>query len=288
MNAGWRPLVVFALAGLALTASAPLPPQTPSFSTRVEAVRVDVLVTQGGRVVRGLGAPDFEIRDNGVLQQVDLVSFEQLPLNVILALDVSSSVAGERMVHLREAAFALLDALGGEDQAALVTFNEQVRLETRLTSDLSGIRHVLERTIPWGDTAVVDACFAAMVLGESDLGRSLLIVFSDGNDTSSWLTAERVIDTARRSDVVVYPVSAGRPRGVLGRISSETGGRLFEVESTRNLEQVFLRVLDEFRQRYLVSYSPRGVDKGGWHRLDVRVKGRDAQITARTGYQAGR
>jgi len=289
MNAGWWPVIALALAA-AGPGLAALPLQTPAFSTRVEAVRVDVLVTEGGQVVRGLSASDFEVRDNGVPQQVDLVSFEQLPLNVILALDVSSSVAGERMTHLRSAGFSLLQALGGDDQAALVTFNDQVRLETDLTRDLARIRHVLERTIPRGATAVVDACFAAMALGESELGRSLLIVFSDGYDTSSWLTAERVLETARRSGVVVYSVSAGRSRsaGLLGQISEYTGGRLFEVESTGNLAEVFLRVLDEFRQRYLISYSPRGVETGGWHRLDVRVRGRSADITARPGYQAGR
>jgi hypothetical protein len=82
--------------------------QAPTFASKVEAVRVDVLVTDRGQPVRGLGRSDFEILDNGVLQQVDLVSFEQIPLNVILALDMSDSVAGERLDHLRSAGTALL------------------------------------------------------------------------------------------------------------------------------------------------------------------------------------
>ena len=229
MNAGCRLVLALALTGAAGPGSPALAPQTPAFSARVDTVRVDVLVTEGGQVVRGLRASDFEVRDNGVPQQVDLVSFEQLSLNVILALDVSSSVAGERMAHLRTAGLALLDALGGDDRAALVTFNDRVRLEAELTRDMARIRSVLQRATPSGDTAVIDACFAAMVLGESEVGRSLLIVFSDGYDTSSWLTAERVLETAKRPDVVVYrcqrpdrgaPRSSGRSAGTLaGRCS---------------------------------------------------------------------
>jgi len=251
---------------------------------------VDVLVTEDGQVVRGLRASDFEVRDNGVPQQVDLVSFEQLPLNVILALDVSSSVVGERMAHLRTAGYALLDALASDDRVALVTFNDRVKLEAELTSDMARIRSVLERAAPSGATALIDACFAALVLGESEFGRSLLIVFSDGYDTSSWLTAERVLETAKRPDVVVYSVSAARSRSAtfLGQMSRLTGGTLFEVESTKNMAGVFLKVLGEFRQRYLIGYSPRGVEQSGWHRLDVRVKGRNVRTKARPGYYAGR
>jgi VWFA-related protein len=114
-------------------------------------------------------------------------------------------------------------------------------------------------------------------------------VFSDGLDTSSWLRQKVVLDVAKRSDAVVYAVSAGlASRGeFLQDLTRQTGGRLFEIESTRSLSSVFLEVLDEFRQRYLVSYSPRGVSKGGWHQLTVRIKGQSATVRARPGYLAG-
>ena len=290
MSPGWRLLCVLALAGATVPSLAARPQQAPSFSSRINAVRVDVLVTEGAQVLRGLSASDFEVRDNGVPQQLDFVSFEQLPLNVILALDVSRSVAGERMAHLRTAGRALLNALGADDRAALVAFNDRVRLESELTTDVARIRHALDRTVPDGDTALIDACFAAMVLGETESGRSLLIVFSDGSDTSSWLTAERVLETAKRLDVVVYSVSTDRARtaAFLDQLGRLTGGTLFELESTRDIATIFLKVLDEFRQRYLIGYSPRGVEPGGWHRLDVRVRGRSVRVTARPGYYAGR
>jgi VWFA-related protein len=261
--------------------------QEPAFSTKIEAVRVDVLVTDNGRPVRGLGPSDFEVLDNGVLQQVDLVSFEPIALNVVLALDMSDSVAGERLEHLRAAGNALLSGLKPEDQTAVIAFSHVVSLGAGLTKDLSQVREALDSVQPSGDTSLVDGSYAAITVGESDVGRALVIVFSDGLDTTSWLPAEAVLDIAKRSDVVVYGVAAGsRKPQFLAELSSLTGGRVFEVDKTSNLTAIFLGVLEEFRHRYLVSYTPRGVARDGWHELSVRVK-RKATVKARHGYLAG-
>jgi VWFA-related protein len=263
--------------------------QSPVFSSKVEAVRVDVLVTDNNQTVRGLAPADFDILDNGVPQQVDLVSFDQIPLNVILALDMSDSVAGDRLGQLRTAGSAILAALKKNDQAALVTFSEVVRRDAVLSTDVESVRAALNDVEGTGATALVDGTFAGIMIGESDAGRALLIVFSDGVDTSSWLTADAVLDAAKRSDVVAYAVavkSALKPE-FLRDLTSFTAGRLFEVDKTANLASIFLGVLEEFRQRYLVSYTPRGVAKDGWHRLEVRVRNRRATVKARPGYLAG-
>jgi Ca-activated chloride channel homolog len=274
-------------AAIVLPATLAVRAQNASFSARVEAVRVDVLVTDRGQPVRGLGPADFEIVDNGVPQQVDLVSFEQIPLNVILALDMSESVAGERLDHLRAAGHALLNGLKKDDQAALVTFRDAVTLGADLTANAGILRDALDEAEPAGATALVDGSYAAMVVGESDVGRALLMIFSDGLDTSSWLQPDAVLENAKRSDVVAYAVSVGRVKSEFLRdLTSFTGGRLFEIEKTANLSSIFLSVLEEFRQRYLVSYTPRGVANDGWHRLTVRVK-RGGTVKARPGYLAG-
>jgi len=248
-----------------------------------------VLVTENGKPVRGLRAADFEILDNGVRQAVDLVSFEQLPLNVVFTFDLSDSVSGERLVNLRDASGAVLSGLRKEDQAALVAFNSRVIVGPPLTPDIARVRQALEDAEPRGATSLVDACFAGMMLAGSDAGRGLVIVFSDGRDTSSWLKANAVVDAAKRSDAVVYGIAAGlAPKeAFLADLTDQTGGRLFKIESTKGLSDVFLEVLDEFRQRYLVSYSPTGVTQDGWHQLTVRVKGRNATVRARPGYLAG-
>jgi VWFA-related protein len=264
--------------------------QQPVYSARVDSVRVDALVLDGGRPVRGLGPADFEVADNGVPQQVDLVSYEQIPLNVVLTLDMSDSLAGERLEQLRDASRAVLDGLTKNDQAAVVTFSHALSLGTPLSADLAAARRALDDAYGLGETSLIDGVYAAMTVGEGDVGRALLIVFSDGLDTSSWLTADAVLEAARRSDVVAYSASVGAVGGApfLKELSALTGGTMYSVESTRDLRATFLGILEEFRHRYLLSYTPRGVARDGWHRLDVRVKNRRATVKARSGYLAAR
>ena len=284
-----RRLPIALAAALVLLEGSGAAQQSPVFSSKVEAIRVDVLVTDNGQPILGLGPNDFEISDNGVPQQAELVSFDQIPLNVILALDMSDSVAGERLEQLRGAGAGLLAALHAEDQAALVEFSQTVQLAAKLTADIATVRQALGGAHGTGVTALVDGTYAGLMVGEADAGRALLIVFSDGVDTSSWLRADAVLDTAKRADVVVYGVSVVsrlKPE-FLRDLTSLTGGRFFEIEKTANMAAMFLGILEEFRHRYLVSYTPKGVAKDGWHRLDVRVKNRRATIKARPGYLAG-
>jgi VWFA-related protein len=162
-------------------------------------------------------------------------------------------------------------------------------LGSPLTADFDQVRQAVRGIQTSGATALFDATYTGIVLGESDVGRSLLIVFTDGADTASFLRREAVVDVAKRTDVVVYGAAVamrGRPK-FLNDIAEQTGGTLIQIESTKDLPNVFLRILEEFRQRYLLSYSPRGVAKGGWHQIEVRVKGRRVQIKARRGYLAG-
>jgi Ca-activated chloride channel family protein len=266
------------------------PGQQPVFSARTTSVAVDVLVTQNGQPLHGLRTSDFEVRDNGVLQQVDLVTEGRLSVDVILAFDTSDSVAGTRLGQLRSASGLLLDETKKGDRAALVTFSDTVRLPSMWTPDVGTVRSALEAVRAQGGTALVDGVYLALAVGETSAGRGLAIVFSDGVDTSSWLSEEAVLQVARRSGLVVYAVSAidsGKPPSFLREVCAATGGRLIEDESTWNLSSVFLDVIEEFRQRYLVSFTPRGVARDGWHRLDVRVKRPKAVVNARAGYYGG-
>lgn len=272
-----------------LAAAASAAPSTQTFTSRVEAVRLDVLVTVNGQPVKGLTARDFEVRDNGVAQQVDLVTFEKVPLNVILALDMSDSLTDEAVLHLRQAGRALLEGLAPDDRAGLLTFSHAITRRSRLSTDIRSVQAALDAAKPAGATALVDASHAAMTMAVSPGARGLVVVFSDGLDTTSWLSPGLVLATARRSEVVVYGVAVGRSFGedFLDDLTETTGGRLLEVQSTDKLRATFLQILDEFRHRYLVSFTPEGVARAGWHRLQVRVKVRDAAVRARAGYMAG-
>ena len=259
------------------------------FSSKAAPVRVDVLVTENGAAVTGLTAADFEITDNGVVQQIDLIEFDKLPMNVILALDMSASTTGERLLHLRLAARAVLAGLSSTDRAALLTFSDGIQLTHRLTGDAAAVRAALDKVEPAGGTALVDGAFSALMLAGRDAGRDLVVVFSDGLDTSSVLPPHRVLESARRSDAVVYGVTAGNSgkAGFVRSLSEQTGGQSLEIFSTMDLQKTFVGILDEFRRRYVLSFTPRGVSGTGWHRLQVRVKGRRPIITARQGYTAG-
>jgi VWFA-related protein len=263
--------------------------QIPTFSVKREEVRIDVLVTDHNKPVLGLAQADFQVLDNGVPQQIEFAKSEEIPINAVLVLDLSASVAGERLDHLRSAGHVFLDELRKDDRAALVTFSQVVMLGSTLTADLGSVKAALDRVEPVGETSLVDASYAGLIVGRTDFGCPLVVVFSDGLDTSSWLTGDAVLDTAKRSDAVVYAVSAGRLPNMtfLRDLTGLTGGSLFELESTKNLGAVFLGILEEFRHRYLVTYEPSGVSKEGWHRLEVRVKGRKASVKARPGYLVG-
>ena len=205
---------------------------------------------------------------------------------VFPAFDVSSSVAGARLDQLKAASQTLTAELQPGDQSSLVTFNEVVALPCPLSFNRSCVRDALNATQPDGETALVDGVLAGIMVGESDVGRSLLMVFSDGLDTASFLHADRVLDVGRRSDVVVYPItSKGARPDFIEELASLTGGRLHEVDHRSDLSAAFRSILDEFRHRYLVTYTPRGVPRGGWHTLDVRVNRNGATVKARPGYQ---
>ena len=282
-----RWIAAVALSVLAITS---LAAQQPTFSTRRETVRIDALVTDRGRPVRDLHAEDFEILDSGVPQQVEFASFEELPLTIVLALDVSASIDAERLEHLRDGGRAVLENLKPPDQVSLLTFADAVLLRERLTAVGDRIRSALEALQPSqqspGGTALVDACYVATRVLDDDPGRALLIVFTDGVDTSSWLTAPRVLDVVKRSNVVVYAVStATLPKGSFLRdLAETTGGDAIQIRSSAALRPAFVRILDEFRLRYLVSFSPSNVPAAGWHPLTVRVKNQRVDIRARAGY----
>jgi Ca-activated chloride channel family protein len=259
----------------------------PTFSTRIEGVRIDVLVTDSSRrPLRDLTARDFVIRDNGVPQTVDAVSFGELSLNVGLTFDLSDSVAGARHDQLRQASRELTRLLLPADQVSLITFNQAVALRCPPSTRHGCIETALADVRPAHETALVDGVFAAMTIGEWDAGRSLQMVFSDGLDTASFLDPARILDMGRRSDVVVYPiVTKGAKPEFLEELASLTGGRLYEVDRNDELASTFKEILDEFRFRYLLTYTPANVAKGGYHKLEVRVNRPGARIRARPGYQ---
>ena len=282
------------------------------FRTDAEAVRVDVLVKDGSRPVAGLTAADFELRDRGVVQRIEAVTFEDVPLSVMVALDTSDSLAGRALEDLRAAAIAAVQLLRPDDRAALLTFNHRLWRRSPWTADRAPLERALGGVEAAGGTGLHDAAYAALTLKDETPGRALVLLFSDGHDTASWLPGSHVIETARRSEAVVYAVSlrtaAGRAPGYrldfrsgvqppvpanaksllsedfLSALASQTGGELLAVTESESLRRTFVHIVNEFRTRYLLTYTPSGVDAGGWHPIDVRLRARRGTVTARRGY----
>jgi hypothetical protein len=127
-------------------------------------------------------------------------------------------------------------------------------------------------------------------VSESRTRRTLILLFTDGRDNLSWLSKGDVLQVARESEAVVYALalksrdSEGLDETLLKELTGATGGRVIWVEATERLTGVFLSMLQEMRNRYLLTYSPTGVDASGWHTLLVRLKHKSGRVVARQGY----
>ena len=291
--------------------------QQPVFKTGVDAVRVDVLATNGLQPLVGLTAEDFELRDSGVRQQIQAVSLEEVPLHLLLALDTSSSVRGEPLKHLKEAAHAAVASLRPTDRAALIAFSHVIQLQIPFTADTAAIARAIDAVEANGSTALCDAVFGALATREAVDGRTLVLLFTDGLDTTSWLSPLTVIEEARRSDVVVDavrldseadqmidfrrrsrlpPPPPGQTRRwfleepqlfrheFLSALTDETGGQLIVAGSSGSLRDVFVKIVSEFKTRYVLTYSPTNVAPSGWHPIEVRLKNKKGDVRARRGY----
>jgi len=277
---------------LCLAAAAASANDVPVFSSGTEVVRVDVSVQQDGRFVEGLQAPDFEVWDNGVPQTVEIVGDPRAAgpgkvIDVLLALDVSQSVEGEPLRQLKAAAHTLVDALRPEDSLSLLTFSSRVRLAVSPGDSRARAHEVIEATRAQLTTSLYDGAFAAIATADPSRGRSLALVLSDGTDHGSWLAPERVLRAAQRSDQVVVHIvqthRAGSDPGFLRELAALTGGEVWRADYGR-LGDVLLKALEEFRARYTLGYTRRGVLPSEWHDLDIRVRKGGARVRARSGY----
>lgn len=281
--------VIAPLAGLR-----PVPAQAPPvFRAGVESVYVDVLVTRGGRPVPGLKSSHFELRDNGVRQSPELVAAESLSLLAVLVFDTSSSLVGERLESLKAAGTAFLEGLRPADQVVLVTFSEVIAARAGPTTDKALVRRALGQIEAAGATAAFDALYAGLTLAEGRT-RSLVVLFTDGEDNMSFLDQRQLESAAERSNAVIHVVG-WRPPGLpepervrtLRRIAEASGGRFWAADSPERLGRAFAAIADAMAHRYVLRYEPAGVKREGWHRIEVRLARHKGDVEARRGYWMG-
>jgi VWFA-related protein len=291
---------VLAVAALVPCVSAQAP---PVFRSTVEAVYVDVFVSRGGQPIPGLQAPSFELKDTGVRQAVELVAAESMPLRAVLVFDASSSVIGGRLAALKAAGGAFLRGLRPADEVALVGFSEEIAWLAPATADKAAVRRALDGLEPTGATAAFDALYAAVALSEEG-GRSLIVLFTDGEDNMSFLGEKQLLTAVQRSNALVHTVGwrePGRTESVPGRINETelseedqtralrqiaeaTGGRFWGADSPERLQRAFAEIADAMSHRYVLRYEPQGVKRDGWHRIELKLRGQKGDLQARHGY----
>jgi Ca-activated chloride channel homolog len=274
--------------------------QQPTFRAGISLVRLDVAVLANGRPLQGLTREDFEIVDNGVPQRLEEVLGDEVPLDVAFVIDRSESVKGETLARLKEAAQATFNGLGERDRAALLTFSDRMSLDAALGTSRAAFAKALSEVRGGGATALFDALYGAVSLTELERRRTLILLFSDGYDNRSWLTSAQVVQAAKESEAVISAVAL-RPtsRGwgdrataplieVLKQVCDTTGGEVVAVERREALRTAFLKILENMRSRYLLTYYPTGVERVGWHELKVRLRNKRGTVIARPGYSVPR
>jgi VWFA-related protein len=259
----------------------------PAFAAEVAAVYVDVFVTSRDHPVSGLRAGDFEITDDGVRQSATLAQTETVSVASLLLFDTSGSVRGQRLRDLAAAGHAFADGLAPRDEAALLAFSDQLSLLARPTSERAPLHIAIDRMSPGGATTLYDALYVAFKLPFGQ-GRPLIVLFTDGQDNLSWLGRGDVREAALQSSALLYVVAAGdfdAPEAAfLRETAEETGGRFWNAAGGAHLRERLLQVLQAMSTRYLLTYEPRGVSRGGRHRIKVTVTGRRVDVRHRREY----
>jgi VWFA-related protein len=268
------------------------------FRANADIVTVDVSVRNGARVLTGLTAGDFELVDNGVVQDITDVSYGKLPVDVTVALDVSYSVTGALFDRLRQAILQMMSDLGKNDRLKLVAFNMRVKRVVDFTGDSARVGAAIREASASGGTSILDTVSVVLVSAAPPDRRQLMVLFTDGGDSLSVTepqTLQAVGQRANTALTVVAPDTALRltgpgavsaelqsgPMRVLADVAAETGGLVIPVrQSGPDLSATFRRALEEFRSSYVLHFTPRGVDRTGLHTLGVKVR-RSATLTVR-------
>jgi len=258
------------------------------FTSGVNLVEVYASVTDAqGNPVRGLTQADFELRENGELQAISNFTGGNFPLSVAVAIDRSFSVA-QKLSLEKAATLTFLGELRPVDEVMILAIGSQVDVIAPLSTDRPSQRNVIERLDAFGTTGLHDAIIQAIDAVQPAKGRRALIVLSDGDDRYSQASAGDVLNRARRSDVMVFPIAMGPARPPLfAELAALTGGRSAHAIQGDAITATMRGIASELRWQYLLGYTPAKSPVAGsneWRSISVRVKTPDASVRARDGY----
>ena len=261
----------------------------------VDVVQVTAVVTDGaGRFVTGLKAADFRIYEDDKPQRITTFAVEDIPLELVAAVDVSSSMT-DALPAVKRHATRFLSQLRDSDQVTVLGFNDSIFTLARRATGRAARERAVARLAPWGGTALYDVIIHAFDLLGRQAGRRSLLVFSDGEDQSSRAAMPAVIKRAEASDATVYMIGQGRAlrapalQQLMRQLAQGSGGRAFFSADDAKLETIFEQIVEDLRHQYLLAYpAPDHARDGEWHRIRVEVPGRGYAVRARLGYRIAR
>jgi Ca-activated chloride channel family protein len=268
----------------------------------VELVELNVTVTDPtGKYVPGLTQDDFDVYEDGAKQKLTFFSATQQPISLAILLDTSASME-ERMGIAQEAAIGFTRQLHKDDQAEVIDFDSQVRVLSPFTGDGASLEKAIKTTTANGSTSLYNAVYIALkdlkkvkAANSSEIRRQAIVLLSDGDDTSSLIEFDQVLDLAKRSETVIYCI--GLRQGeiarrefkeaefVLKQLSNETGGRAYFPTDARELAKIYQSIWDELSSQYTMAYSSGNPKRdGAWRRVQVRLAKQGFTARTKLGY----
>ena len=289
-----------------LSAQQPQDQPTPAFRAGVDVVSLNVTVSDlDGRFVTNLDQTNFQVYEDGVQQNVTFFTKTQLPIALAMLIDTSASM-DENMAIAQEAAIGFSQRLRPEDLAEIVDFDSRVNILQTFTNDAVELEQAIQQTSAGGTTALYNAIYISLrelskaPLRRADVRREAIIVLSDGEDTSSLVTFDEVLEQAKRSETAIYSIGLqsddSRSRVgfreadfVLRQLAQETGGRAFFPNEVDELPKIYQDISDELSSQYSVGYiSGNPLRNGQWRRIVVRVDRESIEARAKQGYYASK
>ena len=302
----FRPLVFLSLATafaapLLTIAQQPARSGQPSFRSAIDVVSMSVTVTDStNRYVTDLTEQDFEVFEDGVKQELVLFNRSNLPVALSLLIDTSSSME-DRMTTAQDAAIGFVRKLRATDLGEVIGFDSRAEVLQKFTSSPADLEQAIRKTVAGGSTSMNNALYISLkglkkipVKQEEEIRRQAIILLSDGEDTSSLVTFDDVLDLARRSETAIYAIglmeestNGGQSKGfreatyALRQLTTDTGGRAFFPPDIKSLASVYGQIYDELSSQYTLGYTSKNSRRdGAWRRIVVRVT--RPNLTART------
>ena len=292
-----------AACGGILAAQAAPQQQPPKIRSGVELVSLNVSVTADGKYVTDLEQGDFEVFEDGAKQPVSFFSRKQQPIALSILLDTSNSM-DDKLKIAQEAAIGFARRLKPDDVASIIDFNSQVRIVQDFTGSMAALETAIRSTQANGSTSLYNALYVSLkelrkvpVRNEDEIRRQAIVVLSDGDDTSSLMPYEEVLDLAKRSETAVYTIGLRPPQNetirggfkeaefVLRQLAQETGGRSFFPATVNELPKIYEQISQELSTLYSIGYSSRNPSRNGaWRRIVVRVARPGMLARTRQGY----